>query len=235
MLLINADDWGLNTRATNNILACYRNGAITSASAMVFMEDSVRASAMALDAGLPTGLHLNFTKGFDARGTPSALNDRQQAILTYLLRNKYAFLLYNPALRTHFDYVYKAQFDDYVRLYNSVPKHIDGHHHMHLCMNMLIDKIIPRGFRVRRNFSFAPGEKSLGNRFYRSVIDSCLTRRYICTDYFFGLVPIVLRKLQHIVSLSRRSDVELMVHPGHQKEYDYLFSKEFLSLISGAK
>lgn len=233
--MINADDWGLNARTTDNCFLCYERGGITSVSAMVFMDDSARASALALGARIPTGLHLNFTKGFDARGLPAALNGHHQHVSSYLLKNRYAFLLYNPVLRNHFDYVYKAQVDEYVRLYGSIPNHIDGHHHMHLCMNLLIDGTIPRGSRVRRNFTFAPGEKSLLNRLYRSVIDTCLTRRYICTDYFFSLEPIAPGRLRHIMSLSRTANVELMVHPENKREYDYLLSSEYMSMIADMK
>lgn len=220
---------------TDNCLACYRNGSITSASAMVFMADSERAAALALNDGLPTGLHLNLTLAFDAAGTPPVLNSHHQYITTYLRKNKYAFLFYNPSLQKHFDYVYKAQFDEYVRLYNATPRHIDGHHHMHLCMNMLFGDLFPRGSRVRRNFSFARGEKSLFNRLYRSMIDQCLLRRYRCTDFFFSIAPISSDRLRRIVDLSTSADVELMVHPERKEEYDYLVSEEYRNVISPAR
>ena len=61
MLIINADDYGRNAAATDNTLRVFRRGAIISASAMVFMDDSERASQLALEAGLEVGLHLNLS------------------------------------------------------------------------------------------------------------------------------------------------------------------------------
>ena len=44
MLIINADDFGHSRLATERILSCRKSGAITSTSAMVFMEDSLGAA-----------------------------------------------------------------------------------------------------------------------------------------------------------------------------------------------
>jgi predicted glycoside hydrolase/deacetylase ChbG (UPF0249 family) len=234
MLIINADDWGANKRATDNSLACFRSGCITSVSAMVFMEDAERAAALALAGGPPSGLHLNLTTPFDAPDAPPSLKHRHREVTAYLRGSRYAPLLYNPILRGHFDYLYKAQFDEYVRLYHAAPRHIDGHHHMHLCMNMLLSGLFPRGIRVRRNFTFAPGEKGLCNRAYRSLIDRCLLRRHRCTDFFFSIAPLSPERLRRIVDLSRTADVELMVHPEKREEYDYLASGEFRALVATA-
>lgn len=59
MIIVNADDWGSSPIETNAALACYREERISSVSAMVFMEDSVRASALAKETGIDTGLHIN--------------------------------------------------------------------------------------------------------------------------------------------------------------------------------
>ena len=58
---------------------------------------------------------------------------------------------------------------------------------MHLCANLLLSNLIPAGMKIRRNFSFWPGEKSWLNRAYRSLVDRWLARRYRLTDYFFDL------------------------------------------------
>lgn len=235
MLIINADDWGLNELATDNCLACYKNGSITSASAMMFMADTERSAELALESGLDMGLHLNFTEKFNGYVKSSVLNEYQQRIAAFLLKNKYCTLLYNPLLKRSFDYVYKAQYEEYIRLYKRIPTHIDGHHHMHLCMNVLINKVIPKGFKVRRNFSFAPGEKNPFNRFYRSFIDMRLMRRYVCTDFFYSILPIQYKRLQKITNLAKSSNIELMVHPENAEEHNYLMSEECLWMISDVK
>src|SRR5579863_5715924 len=61
LLIINADDWGVNREATDRTLDCVLRKTVSSASAMVFMEDSERAAQLALEAGVDTGLHLNLT------------------------------------------------------------------------------------------------------------------------------------------------------------------------------
>jgi predicted glycoside hydrolase/deacetylase ChbG (UPF0249 family) len=55
MIIVNADDWGRSPLETDAALACYRDERITSVSAMVFMEDSVRASELAKEAGIDPG------------------------------------------------------------------------------------------------------------------------------------------------------------------------------------
>jgi chitin disaccharide deacetylase len=233
MLIINADDFGSNTAATDNILACYKNGRITSASAMVFMADSERAAELALATGLDVGLHLNLTHTFNGQGIADKLTENQTDIADFLLKNKYCQLLYNPILRKQFDRVYHAQYDEFVRLYGRLPTHIDGHHHMHLCMNMLIDRYIPKGYKVRKNFSFFQGEKNTANRLYRYTVDRILARRYVCSDYFFSISPISdHERLKRIVSLAESSNVELMVHPEKRDELAYLMSEEYLGMIS---
>ena len=102
MLIVNADDWGRNTTSTDNTMVCFKNGRITSVSAMVFMEDSKRAAALALKHGLDAGLHLNFTTKFDQNIISSKLLECQQRITAFLQKNKYYFLLYNPVLKETF-------------------------------------------------------------------------------------------------------------------------------------
>ena len=142
------------------ILDCVTPGAVSSVSAMVFMEDSERAAAMALEHGIDTGLHLNFHVAVHVRGMPVA-GCRAPAVelAAYLRRHRLAQLVFNPGARESFEYVVAAQIDDFRRLYGSDPDRLDGHHHMHLCANVLFRGLLPPGTLVRRNFSFQAGEK----------------------------------------------------------------------------
>ena len=47
-----ADDWGRDRETTERTLECFNQGAVSSVSAMVFMEDSERAAAIALERGI---------------------------------------------------------------------------------------------------------------------------------------------------------------------------------------
>jgi len=236
MLIINADDWGRSGAETDAALRCYKRGRITSVSAMVFMQDSERAAELAKENGLDIGLHLNFSETFTGKSHLGRLSHYHNRIVRFLRRTKYSQLLYNPFLRKGFSYSYRAQADEFARLLGRPPSHIDGHHHMHLCANVLLGKLIPAGMKTRRNFSFWPGEKSFLNRTYRGLVDRWLNRRYRLTDYFFDLTQCIeQRQLDRIVALAKSNNVELMTHPVVQAESKYLLSDEFGRMLQELK
>jgi predicted glycoside hydrolase/deacetylase ChbG (UPF0249 family) len=232
MLIINADDWGRSVVETDTAFRCYKASRITSVSAMVFMEDSERAAEFAKDNGLDVGLHLNFTESFMTNRYCEALGEHQSELVRFLKRTKYSQLLYNPFLRKAFSYSYEAQMEEFARLFGKQPSHIDGHHHMHLCANLFFTNMIPAGTKVRRNFSFWPGEKSLLNRTYRALVDRWLVGRYRLTDYFFDLTQCIeANKLGRVAALAMSGNVELMTHPIVRAEEKYLMSDEFHALL----
>jgi hypothetical protein len=117
-----------------------------------------------------------------------------------------------------------------------MPTHYDGHQHMHLCSNMLLGKVIPDGQKVRRSFSFWPGEKSVFNRAYRSWVDARLMRRQMATDYFFSLGQCLgTARLARVATLARTAAVELMAHPEKRGELDFLLGDRFLETFEGLK
>ena len=232
MLIINADDFGRSAAETDAALGCYREGRITSVSAMVFMEDSERAAELAKENELDVGLHLNFGEPFTGENHHAKLGEYHRRTIRYLMGNKYAQLVYNPLLRREFAYSYEAQAAEFMRLFGRPPSHIDGHHHMHLCANILLSKIIPAGMKIRRNFSFWPGEKSLLNRTYRAFADRWLARRYELPDYFFDLTQCMRgKKLDRVAALAKSNNVELMTHPVVDREAEYLMSDEFRLML----
>jgi predicted glycoside hydrolase/deacetylase ChbG (UPF0249 family) len=237
MLIINADDWGRSVAETDAALKCFRERRITSVSAMVFMLDSKRAARLTKDYDLDdVGLHLNFSEEFTDKSCSETLKEHHGRIIRFLKRGKYAQLLYNPFLRKAFAYCYHAQIEEFVRLFEKSPSHIDGHHHMHLCANLLLSKLIPIGMKLRRNFSFWPGEKSMLNRTYRSLVDRWLGSRYRLTDYFFDLSQCIQgKKLGRVAALAKSSNVELMTHPIVNEEEKYLMSDEFREILQRLK
>jgi predicted glycoside hydrolase/deacetylase ChbG (UPF0249 family) len=236
MLIITADDWGKNTIATNNSLSTFKNDRITSVSSMVFMKDSERATELALENGVETGLHLNFSQPFDGGIRSERLVNCQLQLAAFLENNRYATIVYNPFLKKEFEYVCMAQYDEYLRLYGMAPAHINGHRHKHLCSNILIDGLIPRGSKVRRTFTFNWGEKNGFNLIYRRLIDRIVENKYVCTNSFFSLMPLDKRdRLLKIINLSMKSVVELMVHPERKEEFNFLMSDEYFNMISGVK
>jgi hypothetical protein len=223
VLVINADDWGRDAITTARILDCVRHGAVASVSAMVFMEDSLRAAEIARERGVEAGLHLNLTTPFSAAGCARRLVERQQDVSRYLRRHPLAQVMFHPGLMRSFEYVVEAQIAEFRRLYGAHLERIDGHHHMHLCANVLFGGLLPREILVRRNFSFQTGEKSLWNRLYRRAVDAVLARRYRLVDYFFSLGPLEPpSRLERIFSLARRFVVEMETHPVQADEYRFL-------------
>ncbi len=232
MIIINADDWGRTRPETDAALSCLATGRITSVTAMVFMKDSERAADLAKQTGVAVGLHLNLDERLASDRIPQELSERHESVVRFLKRSRYSWLLYHPLLRNKIDFVYKAQVEEFNRLYGRAPTHVDGHRHMHLCANMVLDRVIPRGLKVRRSFSFWPGEKSALNRGCRRLLDEWLRRRYVVTDYFFSLAQCLQEgRMERVVKLAKQAKVELMTHPGNAAESTYLQSGEYLELF----
>ena len=61
---------------------------------------------------------------------------------------------------------------------------------MHLCANLLLSDMIPAGIKMRRNFSFWPGEKSWLNRAYRALID-----RWLPGDTGLPIISLISRRV----------------------------------------
>jgi hypothetical protein len=236
LLIVNADDWGRDRLTTDRTLTCAELGAVTSVSAMVFMEDSERAAAVACERRIERGLHLNLTTPFSGSGCPAGLREHQQRLARFLGRHRLAQVVFHPWLVRSFEYVVAAQLEEFRRIYGMEPDRIDGHHHMHLCGNVLLRRLLPEGAVVRRSFSFGHGEKSVWNRFYRQQVDRWLARRHRLVDFFFSLAPLEPpSRLERIVSLARESVVEVETHPVEPLEYRFLVDGEIFRRARGAR
>jgi chitin disaccharide deacetylase len=230
-LILNADDWGRTKETTNRIFDCISRGTVSSVSAMVLMEDSERAAEISRHRGVDAGLHLNLTTPFTAPKCTVRLTERQREVAAYLRRHAGSRVIYHPWLAQSFEYVVAAQVDEFRRVYNADPNRIDGHHHMHLCANVLLAGLLPSGTIARRHFSFEPGEKRLRNGVFRQLVNLILPRRHRTADFFFSLSPLESSaRLQRIFSLARQFTVEIETHPVHQDEYRFLMGDGILRL-----
>src|SRR5438093_3753440 len=108
-IIVNADDWGRDHETTQRTVECFIRRAISSVSAMVFMEDSERAAAIARERGIDAGLHLNLTTPFSAPTCPAQLIERQGELARHLLRHRLAPAAFHPRLLRSFEYVVSAQ------------------------------------------------------------------------------------------------------------------------------
>ncbi len=225
-LILNADDWGRDRETTDKTLDCLLRGSLSATSAMVFMEDSERAAALARLHGMDAGLHLNFTTPFTAE-CPARLTECQHKVTAYLLRNSLTRGIFNPLLSRSFEYLVAAQIEEYCRLYGIEPKRYDGHHHMHLSANVLLGNLLPAGTLVRQHFSYEPGEKAIRNRIFRRITRAMLARRYRAVDFLFSLPPLgPPSRLQMIFMLAREFAVEVETHPINPAEYKFLMQGE---------
>ena len=236
MLIITADDYGKNRYATDNILKCYFNNRITSASAMVFMLDSERAASSASGIGLEIGLHVNFTLPFAAHNVPLKLRENQNRLVSYLTKHRFSPALFNPLLRDAFSFVYLSQKEEFHRLYSKFPEYYNGHHHMHLCSNMLFSNKLPKGARIRRTIAFERGEKGAFNRIYRRILNFYISRQFISTNVFFIVDPTQdPNRLTNIVKRAAKENVEIEVHPENYEETAYLMGSQFQALIQSVQ
>jgi chitin disaccharide deacetylase len=232
VLTINADDLGRSEAETDSALTCLREGCVTSTTAMVFMEDSARAFERVRGTGWDVGLHLNLTEPFTAADVPVVLRQRQVRLAKFLRSSRYASVLFHPLLSSDFDYVVKAQLDAFARSWGRPVQRLDGHQHMHLATNVLWQRLLPEGIRVRRSFSFDQGARSRLNLWYRRRVDASLERRHRLSDRFYALPkPSDAASFDALRRTAAQLDVELMTHPVRPAEFGLLVSDEFRALL----
>lgn len=199
---------------------------------MVFTEDSERASAIARDRGIDVGLHLNLMDPFTGPRVPAELVRHQGEVSSYLRGYRYAQVMFHPGLANSFRYSVTAQLAEFARLYEAEPRRIDGHHHMHLCANVVLGRLLPAGTVVRRNFSFGPGEKSFVNRLYRGTQNWTLARRHRMADLFFSLPPLEPPdRLRRIFSMANDHVIEIETHPMNPEEHRFLAGGEIFNWV----
>jgi len=151
ILIVNADDFGWNRPTTDLTLETFEAGRLTSATALMFMDDTERAAELALEAGLPIGLHVNLTDPLSGADVPAAVRERQLRAIRHfgapatVLRSRR--WLYDPRARQLTEDAVSDQLERFRELYGREPTHFDGHNHVHLCPNVAL--ALPQGVRVR--------------------------------------------------------------------------------------
>jgi predicted glycoside hydrolase/deacetylase ChbG (UPF0249 family) len=126
--------------------------------------------------------------------------------------------------------------EEFSRLYGKAPTHIDGHHHKHLSLNVLLDKLLPSQYPVRRAFSFLPEEKKLAYKCYARLMECLLGHRYRRTDYLFSLAQCLnMNRLARVMDLARTALVELQTHPVNANEYSWLMTASHHEMMTELK
>jgi predicted glycoside hydrolase/deacetylase ChbG (UPF0249 family) len=235
VLIVNADDWGLRPAVTDAILECWRAGGVTSASAMVHMEDSARAFGLAAEAALPLGLHCNLTTPFTDDRAPAERRLHQQRAVEYFGGSTRRMLLYDPRVRGLLDACVGDQLDAFFELGGHPVAHADGHQHVQVCPTVLLAPSLGHLTSLRRAQSFLSGRHSPFKRAYRAALNLVVRHR------FHSALFLSLRDLhpalggaglERLPDLARRTDVEVMVHPAWEDEREVLLSSDWRQTLA---
>jgi chitin disaccharide deacetylase len=235
LLIVNADDWGANAATSNAIYECWAAGAVTSISGMVFMADSERAAQLAIERGLPVGLHINLTESFTASAVPPSVTDRQARLVRYFEGPKWHRWGFSARLFTEIERSVGDQLREFRRIYGREPSHFDGHEHIHQSLSVLGARTLPSGSKMRPTFTFGAGEKSPVNRWLRALLQRAMMLRFVTPSYFFSIRDLHPAfggvGLEEKLALANGSSVEIMTHPGLDEERPVLLSDSWRELI----
>jgi predicted glycoside hydrolase/deacetylase ChbG (UPF0249 family) len=236
MLIVNADDWGYDLATTDAIVAAHSEGRITSATAMVHMQDSERAARLAGASSIPIGLHLNLMERYTATTVREDARARQERVVSRYRTGMLSRWLPSRELFSLTRRCVEEQFDDFAALYGATPTHVDGHQHGHMSTAALW-ALLRRGVpTIRRSFTFRPSDKSVLNRALRFALNSCLSLRFRSTDRFYSIRDLHPQLgghgLDKALAEAQHLDVEIMVHPGIRDEYEILMAGEWAQLIA---
>ncbi len=237
MLIVNADDWGYEMATTDAIATAFRAGRVTAASAMVFMRDSERAASLAERESMPVGLHLNLMERYSDEHIPEAIRRRQELVVSRFKASQRSRWLTGWRLSSRVHQCLEDQIDGFTHLYTVVPTHVDGHQHGHLSTPVLRSLVRDPRPSVRCSFTFRRGEKPALNRALRSTLNRCIRTRFSTTDRFYSIRALHPRLggygLEDVLAESRRLNVEIMVHPGLQDEFEILMSDDWSRTLAG--
>ncbi len=189
LLIVNADDLGLRPDVTDATLKVFAAGAISSATAMTMMQDTARAASLATERGLPVGLHLNLTFGYNGPGVPVAIRERQARLVVYF-GSRVARNVYDPRMRRVIDAAINDQLVAFHDAFGRPPTHLDGHHHIHLCPTVALSAALS-GFTRARVTASGPPAPRLGVRRALAAIDNAILRRRFLTPDRFIAFPAV--------------------------------------------
>jgi predicted glycoside hydrolase/deacetylase ChbG (UPF0249 family) len=232
MLIINADDLGMNRQSTDRIIAACDRRLITSATAMVFMLDTARAAGLVSSTDIGVGLHLNFTMPFSGPCRNAKLHEHHGKLMRFFLSWRYCRYLYNPSIRKSVHYCFNVQLDEFLRVFDKQPTHIDGHHDIHLAANVVFGGVLPNGAKLRKFRDF-DNKNGIFDAFCRSRMADYLNNRFVTTDLLYSIEPLNDTSPARKICKAKSKNVELMVHPGMKEQDAYMNTDNYLQCING--
>jgi hypothetical protein len=229
LLIVNADDFGFSRRVTEAAVQAFQSGAISSATAMVWMRDSDRAAAVARELGLPLGLHLNFSVEFAAPSVPASVRSRHSKLVEHFGRAGDRGSAPSPAGALVVRDAVRDQLERLAEIYGE-PTHVDGHHHVHLEAGVL--DAIPARFPVRPPLSTPDGVGGVGPS-PRQAVPGRRSPRWAfavqCVHPGLGGTG------APVLALAGRDAVEVMTHPSHEGELTALLGDAWRELLEGLR
>lgn len=241
LLIVNGDDFGCTQRATDAILACHRERALTSTTAMTYMEDSDRAARLALVHNLPVGLHINLTTPFTDPAVPPAVRERQARMIAILGHSRTHKWIYDVRTQRELDRSLWDQLRRFEQLYGRPPTHFDSHHHLHSCPNIFLSRAIPRGALVRNTLIWSPRRSRL-IRQARRMRQRLLERRLrspaaiICLDILLRQRgPRSAAVAEAVLAVLAHGPAEVMAHPEDPAEFALLTSGAWSRMMAAAR
>jgi predicted glycoside hydrolase/deacetylase ChbG (UPF0249 family) len=240
VLIVNADDLGYNEPTTDAVAKCFRDGRITSATAMVYMGDSDRAAQIARELDIPVGLHLNLSEPFDDPRAPRDVRHRHLDLVRRFGGPSFIFRsrrwIFDPRLREPTERCIADQVERFEALYGRPPTHIDGHLHVHVCPNVALARTIPPGFRMRNALGAGVSGASLRARMV-TARQRVLLRDRITTRYLLNITDLhpefVDGGVRGLLSLALETSVEVMAHPGFGHEFTQLMADDWARWTQG--
>jgi predicted glycoside hydrolase/deacetylase ChbG (UPF0249 family)/glycosyltransferase involved in cell wall biosynthesis len=239
LLIVNADDLGLDAASTDAILECFLAGLITSATAMVHMADSRRAADRARALGLPVGLHINLSEPFTARDVPEAVRHAQAAITRRFTarQRRWRRWIPDPTIAPLVERCVRDQLASFEALYGRAPTHVDGHMHVHISPTVARTPALSWA-PMRRALSDPPETCAL-TALARSARHHLVLARTPGTDRFLSIKSLGddLRagRAPRALPPAAGEAVEVMVHPGVPAERALLTEDAWTRVLSASR
>jgi predicted glycoside hydrolase/deacetylase ChbG (UPF0249 family) len=230
LVVITADDLGIDPRRDDGIFAAFAAGAITQASLLVGGRNAVDAAARARRVGLPLGLHLDLTEMPASAADVGTLLDSAGAKLgKHGLR---AAVTRGAVARAHVEREAAAQLERFAQLSGAPARHVDGHQHVHVVPALaawLAPLLAAHGVASVR----IPWEAEVRiadpaqQRFYQGVRDDAAAARALYAGAGLGstwaFVGLELmggaaggERLAAAVQAAPGASLEVMTHPGYR-------------------
>jgi predicted glycoside hydrolase/deacetylase ChbG (UPF0249 family) len=233
LLIVNADDLGWNREATDLTLECFGDGLISSTTVLLHMADSRRAAELALESGIPTGLHLNLTDPLDGLEVPGPVRDRHAAACRLFADGhlRMRSWTYDPRIETVVVDAIRDQLEGFRAAFGRAPTHVDGHNHVQVCPNVV--RATPlRGYKLRNALWAWPSTRTAMG-LLRAARRRLTAFNHLTPRYFFDIAELESGgSIGERVDRSRSSSVEMMCHPGFGHELRTLTSAAWKDAIA---